>query len=141
MSDEAEYEVGYKKPPKRSQFKPGESGNRKGRPKRETNVGSAIVRELAVKISVRENNVTKKLTKAQAMAKNVVQKAMSGDMKAVSQLVKLMPKQFEVPASAEQGASAAEISSAEKEVLERFVARRLQLMNTTATAKKGDENE
>ena len=28
------YEVGYGKPPKHSQFKPGQSGNKKGRPKR-----------------------------------------------------------------------------------------------------------
>ena len=28
-----EYEVGYKKPPRKNQFKPGQSGNPKGRPK------------------------------------------------------------------------------------------------------------
>lgn len=31
--DEKEYEVGYKKPPKNYQFKKGQSGNPKGRPK------------------------------------------------------------------------------------------------------------
>ena len=34
MSKKTEYEVGYKKPPKSGQFKPGQSGNRKGRPKK-----------------------------------------------------------------------------------------------------------
>jgi hypothetical protein len=28
-----EYEIGYKKPPRKNQFKPGQSGNPKGRPK------------------------------------------------------------------------------------------------------------
>lgn len=32
MNEEPEYEVGYGKPPKHTQWKPGESGNKKGRP-------------------------------------------------------------------------------------------------------------
>ena len=31
--EEKDYEVGYKKPPKKNQFKKGQSGNPKGRPK------------------------------------------------------------------------------------------------------------
>lgn len=34
MNDDSDYEVGYRKPPKKHQFKKGQSGNRKGRPKK-----------------------------------------------------------------------------------------------------------
>ncbi|MEQ8289313.1 MAG: DUF5681 domain-containing protein [Gammaproteobacteria bacterium] len=40
------YEVGYKKPPKHTQFKKGQSGNRKGRPK-----GSKNAKQLAHEIA------------------------------------------------------------------------------------------
>ena len=33
QSAEGDYEVGYGKPPKHSRFKPGQSGNPKGRPR------------------------------------------------------------------------------------------------------------
>lgn len=40
--NEATYEVGYKKPPKHSQFKKGQSGNRKGRPKGSKNAKQLV---------------------------------------------------------------------------------------------------
>ncbi|MGB1540539.1 MAG: DUF5681 domain-containing protein, partial [Rickettsiales bacterium] len=36
--DKDYYEVGYKKPPKKHQFKPGQSGNVRGRPKQSMNL-------------------------------------------------------------------------------------------------------
>lgn len=54
MSDD--YEVGYKKPPKHTQFKPGESGNRKGRPPKETtNLIQAVEEILMTKEKVKVN--------------------------------------------------------------------------------------
>ena len=34
MTDQHEYEVGFKKPPKQTQWKPGQSGNPNGRPRK-----------------------------------------------------------------------------------------------------------
>ena len=36
------YEVGYGKPPKHTQFKPGQSGNRKGRPRGQRNFRTVV---------------------------------------------------------------------------------------------------
>ena len=44
MSD---YEVGYGKPPRKSQFKPGQSGNPKGRPKGRKGFSTILVEELS----------------------------------------------------------------------------------------------
>ena len=46
--DEAddEYDVGYKKPPKRTQFKPGQSGNPRGRPKGTKNLKTDLAEAL-----------------------------------------------------------------------------------------------
>ena len=49
-----DYEVGYKKPPKDSQFKKGESGNPKGRKKNTRNLKTDLTKILEKRISVRE---------------------------------------------------------------------------------------
>ena len=49
-----EYEVGYSKPPKHSRFKPGQSGNPKGRAKGTPNLKTDLSQELAERIRVRE---------------------------------------------------------------------------------------
>jgi hypothetical protein len=39
--------VGYKRPPSKTRFKPGQSGNPRGRPKRQVDMSSALVRYLS----------------------------------------------------------------------------------------------
>lgn len=54
--DDDDYEVGYKKPPKHSQFKKGQSGNSKGRPKGSKNANT-LIHEIANEvITVRARN-------------------------------------------------------------------------------------
>jgi hypothetical protein len=77
------YEVGYGKPPKSGQFKLGESGNRKGRPKGAKNMATVLEEELNTRIEVTEHGKRKKITKRQAVIKQAVNKAVSGDPKFV----------------------------------------------------------
>ena len=86
MADQ-EYEVGYRRPPKRTQFKKGQSGNPKGRPKGARGLDTMIIEELKAKIIVSENGRSKKLKKAEAIVKQVVNKALTGDHKAISQVL------------------------------------------------------
>lgn len=83
MADQ-DYDVGYRRPPKATQFKKGESGNPKGRPKGSRSLEKVVVDELKVKITVNENGRSKKVKKAEAIAKQMVNKAMTGDPKAIS---------------------------------------------------------
>jgi len=70
--------VGYCKPPAASQFKPGQSGNPKGRPKGSKNLKTKISAELNRKILVTENGKSKRIAKGDALVRQVVNKALSG---------------------------------------------------------------
>src|ERR1700742_2968486 len=48
--------VGYKRPPKHTQFRPGQSGNPKGRPKGTQNLKSDLREELGEIVRVREGD-------------------------------------------------------------------------------------
>lgn len=81
------YGIGYGKPPSGSRFKPGQSGNRKGRPKGSTNFASDIQRELNTSVVISENGRRRKITKRRAVAKQLVNKAAGGDPRSVPVLL------------------------------------------------------
>lgn len=79
--------VGYKRPPVAHRFRPGRSGNPKGRPKEAKNFATVIQDELQMRILVTENGKRKLITKRQAIAKQLVNKAATGDPKTLSILL------------------------------------------------------
>ncbi len=90
MSDYTkDYEVGYGKPPKATQFKKGRSGNPKGRPKGAKGVSASLKRELETKITVREGSHEIRISKAEAIAKRLTAGALKGDTKLLMALLKL----------------------------------------------------
>jgi hypothetical protein len=93
MRDEAKngpYDVGYKTPPKHSQFKKGQSGNRKGRPKGTLNLATVLERTLREHVLVDENGRRKTITKLEAAIAQLVDKAMAGDAHAMRYLCHLV---------------------------------------------------
>jgi len=83
-SNDSRHTVGYKKPPRHTQFKPGQSGNVKGRPKGAKNFATVFQEELCVPIEVTENGKRKRISKRQAIAKQHINKAVAGDPKAAA---------------------------------------------------------
>lgn len=81
------YEVGYKRPPKSGQFKPGQSGNRKGRPKGSLNFDTLLERELNSSVSVAENGRRKQVRKKEVIVKQLVNKAAAGELRATTLLM------------------------------------------------------
>jgi hypothetical protein len=78
--------VGYGKPPQATRFKPGCSGNPKGRPRGSLNVTTVFTKILCEKVTINENGKRKIVTKLEAALKQLVNKAASGDIRAVRQL-------------------------------------------------------
>lgn len=84
-----EARVGYKRPPRHTQFKPGQSGNPKGRPKGTRNLDTDLEEELSEKIIVNEGGRRLEISKQRSILKSLVAKALKGDTRAASILVNL----------------------------------------------------
>lgn len=83
MAKEQDYPVGYKKPPHHTRFKPGQSGNPHGRPKKPlTTIAESFERELNTHIILKEGGTQRRITKLEAIAKQQTNKAAQGDSKA-----------------------------------------------------------
>lgn len=83
------YEVGYKKPPKRTQFKKGQSGNPKGRPKGAKSLQTIARRLLTEKISVRTARGENRVTRIEAMMMKLIESASKGDFRALQAMFTL----------------------------------------------------
>lgn len=93
MTD-APYSVGYGKPPKHGQFKPGKSGNPKGRPKAPPKLEDLIAGEAKRMIKIEVAGQPQELSQAHVVVKAVFQRAMKGDLQAakiVLQLLQALP--------------------------------------------------
>jgi hypothetical protein len=114
------YQIGYRRPPVSGQFKKGQSGNPKGRPKGSRNFLTLLQKELGQSIVVNENGKKKIITRLQAMVKRIVAGALQGDQKALLTLVEILRRtgQFEEPDMS------AVLPEDYEAILEAYVARR-----------------
>jgi hypothetical protein len=83
------YEVGYGKPPKDTQFKKGSSGNPKGRPRKALDFHLELLREFGSSITINENGRRRRISKYEAVIKQLAIKAMSGNLSAIRILLGL----------------------------------------------------
>jgi hypothetical protein len=77
-----DYEVGYGRPPKHSQF-PNQHQNKKGRPRKVQNFLTIVEREMDGKVTVLEGEKTRTITKRELAAKRFVNRVVEGDPKAL----------------------------------------------------------
>lgn len=102
MTDE--YKTGYGKPPKKSQFKPGHSGNPKGRPKGSRNTAT-IMNDVLLKSTIRVNadGKERKICRLEAAMHVLSEKAFKErDWRAAAKLVELAHKYASLIAPREQ---------------------------------------
>ncbi len=74
-------EYGYGKPPKKSQFKKGVSGNPGGRPKESLHIRDLVLAELMRGVPYRENGKERVMPLIKALVRAKVSKAVRGDAK------------------------------------------------------------
>jgi hypothetical protein len=85
----SESEVGYRRPPVATRFKPGQSGNPKGRKKERQNLPTMFNNILNEQVTLRENSRTRKVPKAEAIVRGIIVNAMKGDQKAIVTIFKI----------------------------------------------------
>ena len=121
------YEVGYKKPPKRSQFKAGQSGNPRGRPKGRKNEDTILAEILHRKLPMRDRGRIRQVPLIEAILLKFAEAALRGEPKAATFLL----SRYAPPPADEAGDR--DLSHEDQEILDAF-ARRIQ-----AIPKKGSE--
>lgn len=86
----ASYEVGYGKPPKASQFRKGESGNPRGRPRGRRNLATELHLALSETVVVTEHGKRKRLTKRTVICRQLANRSAAGDLAALRLLLPLL---------------------------------------------------
>jgi hypothetical protein len=91
MSQPSETEtISHKRPPTKTQFKPGKSGNPRGRPRRKVDMSTALNKAFNDKIVV--TGLGKSLTGMEAFVQSILHRALQGESKAISELLRLFAK-------------------------------------------------
>jgi hypothetical protein len=114
--------VGYGKPPIRTRFRPGQSGNPSGRPKGARNLKTDLMAELAETIQVREGDRSRSVSKQRALVKTLVAKALKGEARFAGLLITLILKSAE-PAGGEPPVSAGDLADDDRAIIEDFLRR------------------
>jgi len=127
-------QVGYRHPPEATRFKKGQSGNPEGRRKGALNVSTVFAQALSEKVVVNEKGQRKKITKLQAAIKQLVNKAATGDHRAILQVVSLSRE-----AETREGQAlprSATLSESDQKVMDGILKQ-----IRTATDSEGDSND
>jgi hypothetical protein len=94
---------GYAEGSRPTQFVKGRSGNLGGREKGIKNLSTHIEKELNARVPITENGRSRTITKGQAIAKQLINKAASGDPKAIPLVLNQTRHQEEAKAAAGLG--------------------------------------
>lgn len=89
MDAARDYAVGYAKPPKHTRFKPGSSGNPRGRPRSAKGLNTIVRETLTQKVAVRTSSGEKRISRIEAVLQKTVEQAMKGNPRALAELIKL----------------------------------------------------
>lgn len=77
-------DVGYGRPPRAHQFKPGQSGNPKGRKKGVKNLSTILQEVLQQKVRLTEHGRIRKITVLEAAVRRVAEDSLKGNIKSIA---------------------------------------------------------
>jgi hypothetical protein len=83
------YTIGKGKPPTETRWKPGQSGNPKGRPKDLANTKTIFKTVLSQKIALKENGKIRKIAGVEAIVRALFARAIRGDLKTARELLSI----------------------------------------------------
>lgn len=98
-SQSGDYKVGKGRPPQSTRWKPGQSGNPKGRPKGSRPVGAVLQDIIQQKVSVTESGKTRRFSTLEVIIRQLANDAMRSDSRAIKLLLSLLDRYGESPAA------------------------------------------
>lgn len=131
----SDYVVGYKRPPKPTQFKTGKSGNPRGRPKGARSVGAVLRDVIRQRIAVTENGRTRRIPALEVMLRRLANDAMRNDPRAMKLLLSLIDRYAEAPESEQY---LEEVLAEDQAILSQYLREPIELASDlTKHSKKG----
>ena len=90
MSNGVDNKVGYRSPPKATRFKPGQSGNPRGRPRGTKNFKTDVQSALRARVRVNLDGKQKNVTSQEAILLRLCEQALGkGNLRAIERLLEL----------------------------------------------------
>lgn len=130
-----DYEVGFGKPPVHTRFKPGQSGNRGGRPKGSKKLKTDLLEELAEMMKISEGGRERRISKQRALIKSQVARAIKGNDRAAGKILDLTLKILGIEDLDDQ--SDQPLTQDERQVLEALEARIRRKLGTSPDTEDG----
>ena len=115
-----DFEVGYGKPPRHTRFKTGRSGNPRGRRRRSRNLSTLLGEALNEPVVVAENGGRRKISKREAIIKQLVNQSAQGDWRAAKLLLDILQ---DIERRTEPQTPESSFGSADEKVIEQLKAR------------------
>jgi uncharacterized protein DUF5681 len=115
-------QVGYCRPPEHGRFKPGKSGNPKGRPRVRRNFKTEVSQVLGERVTLREGDRTRKTTKFAAMLQANALSAMKGSVPAFNAQIALLVRTGHLTEEKLEDCAEA-LSEADQAIIRDYVAR------------------
>lgn len=135
MSDDDEDKIGYGRPPKHTRFKPGQSGNPKGRPKGSRNFQTDLLKILGRMVLVKDRDGSRMVRAQEAAILRLCEKALNGDLRSLNLLLGFAHRYNDeaLVQDAENG-----LPEDDREILDRYNARQRE---RDAVRGNGDQTE
>lgn len=129
--------VGYGRPPKSTQFKKGQSGNPRGRPKGSRPVGAVLQDILGQRIAVTENGKTRRLPALEVMLRRLANDAMRSEPVALKLMLSLFDRYGQSP---EAGIRLDEVLAEDKTILANYLKHPANRSGPSQKSKKDESN-
>jgi hypothetical protein len=94
---ETDYRVGYGRPPRDTRFKPGVSGNPRGRPRGTRNLHTVLTKIMSRRVTITERGTPRRIPYLEALLLKISHQALSGDHRATRMILDLAVR-LSVPA-------------------------------------------
>ena len=77
------YDIGYGRPPQHTRWTKGQSGNLKGRPRKDAKLGALLAARLAESVVVRQGRRMRRMTRLEHLLDRLLEQALAGDARLI----------------------------------------------------------